>query len=71
MTRPEARPWAVGCAAVKRDADEGDLQFLGLSDVGQPHKGRDAREAGEAESVERLRVRQAKSATGFWHGEAS
>jgi hypothetical protein len=71
MARPEARARTISCAPIKGDADDGYLQFLGLRDVGQSHKGRDTREAGEAKSVERLGVRQAESAKEFRHGEAS
>jgi len=66
----EARAGAVGCASIERDANQGDIQFFGLNDVREAHEGRDAGEAGEAKSVERLRMGQAKGATGFRHGEA-
>jgi hypothetical protein len=71
MARTEARARTISCAPIKGDADDGYLQFLGLRDVGQSHKSRDAREAGEAKGVERLGVRQTESAAGFRHGEAS
>ena len=70
VARAEARAGAVGCASVERDANQGDIQFFGLSNVRKAHEGMDAGEAGEAKSVERLRMGQAKGAAGFGHGEA-
>lgn len=75
ITRAEARAGAIGCAAVERNADDGDIEFGGLGKVRQAHKGGDAREAGETESVEGLGMGQAKGAArlrgNVGHGEAS
>ena len=75
MTRPEARTGAIGCAAVKRNTDESDLKLLGLGDMRQTHKCWNAREAGVAKRIKRLRMGQPKAAAGlrqdFRHGEAS
>jgi hypothetical protein len=66
----EARAGAIGGATVDRDADESDLELFGLRDVRETHESGDAGKAGIAESIERLRMRQAKGTSGFRHGEA-
>lgn len=69
VTRAEARPRSIGRAAVERDADDGDVEFLRLRDVRQTHEGGDAGEASVLQSVHRLRVRQVERAFCllFWH----
>lgn len=62
VTRAEARAGSVGGAAVERNADQGDVEFIGLRDMGQAHEGGDAGETSVAEGVERLRMRQVKGA---------
>lgn len=47
----KARARAIRCASIERDTDQGDVEFLGLGDVREAHKGRDASETGEAKSV--------------------
>jgi hypothetical protein len=64
----ETRAGAIGGAAVKGDADEGDVEFFGLGDVREAHEAGNAGEAGVAESVERLRMGKAEGAAGFGHG---
>lgn len=71
MTRAEARAGAIRGAAIEGDTDEGDLKLLGLGDVRETHKGGYACEAGKAESVKRLRMRQTKVPAGLPHGRAS
>ena len=75
MTRPEARSGAIGCAAVKRNTDQGDFEFRGLGDVGQTQEGRNPSEAGVGQGVQGLGMRQPEVAAGLSggvaHGEAS
>ena len=71
---PKARSRAIGGAAVKGDADDGDLKLLGLCDVREAHEGGYAREASILQSVERLGMWQTEAAGlrgDFGHGEAS
>ena len=70
IARAEARAGPIRGAAIKRDANQGDVQLFGLSDVRKAHESRDASETGVAEGVQRLRMGQAKGAAGFGHGEA-
>src|SRR5580704_12764060 len=45
ITRTESRPRAIRRAAVEGNADDSDVEFVGIGDVGQAAKRRDAGEA--------------------------
>ena len=62
VARTESRAGAIRRAAVEGDADDGDVEFVGIGDVGKAAKGWDAGEAGVFECVGRLRVRKAELA---------
>ena len=51
ISRSEARAGAIRGAAIEGHANESELEFFGLGDVRQTHKGRDAGEAGEGEGI--------------------
>jgi outer membrane protein assembly complex protein YaeT len=67
VARAETRTGAIGGAAVKRDADDGDVQFFRFRDVRETHKGGYAGEARVLEGVNGFRMRQTKDASGLGH----
>jgi hypothetical protein len=60
VARPESRARAIGRAAIERDADDGDVEFVGIGDVGQAAERRNAGEAGVFERVGWLGMREAE-----------
>ena len=57
ISRPKTRSGTISRAAIKRYPDEGDVQFLRLGDMRQPHECGNAREARVHQRVHRLRMR--------------
>jgi hypothetical protein len=58
IARAETRAGTICRAAVEGDADDGDVEFIRIGNVGQAAERRDAGEAGVLERVGRLRVRK-------------
>src|SRR5216684_1242189 len=67
----EAWSRSVGGASVEGHAYQRDLQFLGLSDVGEAHERGYAREPGVLKRVNWLGMRQMILPAGLRHGRAS
>src|ERR1700730_16586651 len=65
VSRAEARTWAVGCASVEWNADQGKVEFNCSRNMWQPHKCGHAGETWIDQGIDRQGVRLCGSSFGF------